>query len=118
RISRTLNEQGRSVKGARLLLLGQAYKKNSGDARESPAVRVAELLAGLGADLRIVDPLVDARWITVGTPACLTPNEVQSADLVVVLTDHDEIDWELVLSHARQIFDTRNRLKGDHVQRL
>jgi UDP-N-acetyl-D-glucosamine dehydrogenase len=118
RVSLALNEQGRAVRGSRLLLIGQAYKKNSGDARESPAVRVAELLHDLGADLRIVDPLVDGRWITVGTRTHLTPGEIEAADLVVVLTDHDEIDWELVLSHAAVIFDTRNRLKGDHVQRL
>jgi nucleotide sugar dehydrogenase len=118
RVSLALNEQGRAVRGSRLLLIGQAYKKNSGDARESPAVRVAELLHDLGADLRIVDPLVDGRWITVGTRTHLTPGEIEAADLVVVLTDHDEIDWELVLSHAPVIFDTRNRLKGDHVQRL
>jgi UDP-N-acetyl-D-glucosamine dehydrogenase len=118
RIALALNDEGRAVKGARLLLIGQAYKKNSGDARESPAVRVAELLATLGADLRIVDPFVRAGSITVGQHVELTRIELEAADMVVVLTDHDELDWDLVLSHGRAIFDTRNRLKGDHVQRL
>jgi nucleotide sugar dehydrogenase len=118
RIALALNDEGRAVKGARLLLIGQAYKKNSGDARESPAVRVAELLATLGADLRIVDPFVRAGLITVGPHVELTHVELEAADMVVVLTDHDDLDWDLVLSHGRVIFDTRNRLKGDHVQRL
>jgi UDP-N-acetyl-D-glucosamine dehydrogenase len=118
RIALALNDEGRAVKGARLLLIGQAYKKNSGDARESPAVRVAELLATLGANLRIVDPFVRAGSITVGPQVELTRIELEAADMVVVLTDHDELDWDLVLSHGRAIFDTRNRLKGDHVQRL
>ena len=118
RVALLLNDQQKSVKGAHLLLLGQAYKKNSGDARESPAARVAELLAALGAELRIVDPLVKAGSIAVGTQVELTRDELEASDLVVVLTDHDELDWELILSHGRLIFDTRNRLKGDHVQRL
>ena len=118
RIALALNDESRAVKGARLLLIGQAYKKNSGDARESPAVRVAELLATLGANLRIVDPFVRAGLITVGPHVELTRVELEAADMVVVLTDHDDIDWDLVLAHGRVIFDTRNRLKGDHVQRL
>jgi nucleotide sugar dehydrogenase len=118
RIALALNEEGLAVKGARLLLIGQAYKKNSGDSRESPAVRVAELLAALGANLRIVDPFVRAGSITIGPHVELTRTELEAAHMVVVLTDHDELDWDLVLSHGRVIFDTRNRLKGDHVQRL
>ena len=58
RLMMALNERGRPVKGARILLLGLAYKKNTGDARESPAVRVAELLLALGADVRAADPHV------------------------------------------------------------
>ena len=58
-----LNERQQSVNGARILLLGLAYKKNTGDARESPAVRVAQLLGDLGADVRVADPhVVEARW--------------------------------------------------------
>ncbi|HQZ33476.1 MAG TPA: nucleotide sugar dehydrogenase [Ilumatobacteraceae bacterium] len=118
RIQLALNDIGLAVKGSRLLLLGLAYKKNSGDARESPAVRVAELLAELGSNLRVVDPLVKSDFVAEGTRAELTVEEVSSADLVVVLTDHDELDWDMVLANGRHIFDTRNRLRGDHVQRI
>ncbi|MGB8860949.1 MAG: nucleotide sugar dehydrogenase [Ilumatobacteraceae bacterium] len=118
RIQHELNEVGLAVKGARVLLLGVAYKKNSSDARESPAGRVAELLANLGADLHVVDPLVPADYPVIGQRVELTEAEVDRADLVVVLTDHDAFDWELVATRARRIFDTRNRLKGDHVQRI
>ena len=118
RVQLILNDRGRSVKGSRLLLLGMAYKKNSSDARESPAMRVADLLAELGADLRIVDPLVSDGARCAGLRVELNEDEVSAADLVVVLTDHDEFDWDLVLARSAQIFDTRNRLRGDNVQRL
>ena len=118
RVQLILNDRGRSVKGSRLLLLGMAYKKNSSDARESPAMRVADLLAELGADLRIVDPLVSDGARCAGLRVEPNEDEVSAADLVVVLTDHDEFDWDLVLARSAQIFDTRNRLRGDNVQRL
>ena len=57
-------------------------------------------------------------FVAEGTRAELTVEEVSSADLVVVLTDHDELDWDMVLANGRHIFDTRNRLRGDHVQRI
>src|SRR6185437_2069294 len=58
RIMMSFNAQGRTVKGSRILLLGLAYKKNTGDARESPAVRVSQLLGAMGAHLRAADPYV------------------------------------------------------------
>ena len=118
RVQMILNERSLAVKGSRLLLLGMAYKKNSGDARESPAMRVAELLAELGADLHVVDPLVSATAHCSGQRVALSADEVDAADLVVVLTDHDDFDWQLVLDRSVEIFDTRNRLRGDHVRRL
>ncbi len=118
RVQLELNDLGRSVKGARLLIIGMAYKKNSSDARESPAVRVVELLSELGADLHIVDPLVPSHMTAGGTRVELSREEIEAADLVVVLTDHDELDWDLILDSQTPIFDTRNRLKGDHVHRL
>ena len=117
RVQLALNDRGLAVKGSRILLLGLAYKKNSSDARESPAVRVAELLADLGADLRVADPMVE-RDMGLGRRVEVDEEELASSDLVVVLTDHDDFDWDLVLSAAPHIFDTRNRLRGDHVQRL
>jgi UDP-N-acetyl-D-glucosamine dehydrogenase len=107
-----------ALNGSRILVLGLAYKANTSDARESPAIVVAERLLELGADVRAVDPHVhevrDPRISLVD----LTPEEVAAADAVVLLTDHDAIDLELVLEHARYVLDTRYRLRGDNVERL
>ncbi len=118
RITAALNQRERSVKGARLLLLGAAYKKNSSDARESPARRIAELLDELGADVRVADPLVDAYVHVAGKRVETTVEELSDADLVVVLTDHDAFDWDCVLGNGRQIFDARRRLRGEHVEHI
>jgi UDP-N-acetyl-D-glucosamine dehydrogenase len=120
RLMLAFNARGRALKGARILLLGLAYKKNTGDARESPAVRVAQLLAGLGADVRAADPhVVEAKAVD-GVVARVeaTPGELSSADAVVLLTDHDAFDFEEIARHARFIFDCRRRLAGPNVEIL
>ena len=91
RLLLALNEHGRPVRGSRILLLGLAYKKNTGDARESPALRVAELLRRMGAEVRAADPLVTEPALLDQAVARVdaTPEEIASADLVVLLTDHD-----------------------------
>lgn len=112
RLIEALNLRKRSVNGSRILLLGLAYKPNTGDARESPAIRVAELLLGLGAEVvaadpHVVEPIpVDERLVRVD----LTAAELAAADAVVVLTDHDEFDWDLVASTAPFVLDCRRRL--------
>ena len=107
RVTAALNGERKAVNGSRLLLLGLAYKKNTGDARESPAPRVARLLAGMGADVRVADPHVESAP-PVGTTAVeVTREEVESADLVVVLTDHDAFPFDLVEQHAGHILDCR-----------
>jgi UDP-N-acetyl-D-glucosamine dehydrogenase len=120
RLMLAFNARGRALKGARILLLGLAYKKNTGDARESPAVRVAQLLAGLGADVRAADPhVVEAKAVD-GVVARVeaTPEELSSADAVVLLTDHDAFDFDEIARHARFIFDCRRRLAGPNVEIL
>ena len=79
------------MNGSRILLLGLAYKKNTGDARESPAVRVAELLVRMGADVRAADPLVTEPTDIAKTVARVdaTVEEIAAADIVVLLTEHD-----------------------------
>jgi UDP-N-acetyl-D-glucosamine dehydrogenase len=118
RLIESLNKRQRSVSGSRILLLGLAYKKNTGDARESPAMRVAELLIAMGADVRGVDPHVvepvhGARAVT---RVELTEAELDSADVVIVLADHDDFDYDLIKARARQILDTRRRLSGSNVE--
>jgi UDP-N-acetyl-D-glucosamine dehydrogenase len=120
RLMTGFNARGRAVKGARILLLGLAYKKNTGDARESPAVRVAQLLAGLGAAVRAADPhVVEATAVdSVITRVDLTPEELIDADAVVLLTDHDAFDFEEISKLSRYCFDCRHRLSGPNVETL
>jgi UDP-N-acetyl-D-glucosamine dehydrogenase len=112
RVAAALNARRRSVNGARVLLLGLAYKRNTGDARESPSIRVAELLLALGADVRAADPHVvepipvDDRLVRVEVSAA----ELAAADAVVLLTDHDEVDYALVTRCSPYVLDCRRRL--------
>ncbi len=116
RVVATLNRHRIALNGARVLLLGLAYKKNSGDCRESPAIRVAEQLVGAGAEVRAVDSHIEPGRTELPLVA-LTAAEVAAADLVVLLTDHDDLDYDL-LDDARLVFDTRNRLRGGVVEHL
>ena len=104
------------MRDARVLVLGLAYKKNTGDAREAPGTVIVEHLVALGADVRVADPhLADLDSIAVVE---LTQDELEAADAVIVVTDHDAFDYDLVRRHARFILDTRNRLDGPNVERL
>jgi UDP-N-acetyl-D-glucosamine dehydrogenase len=120
RLVLSLNEQARAVNGSRILLLGLAYKKNTGDARESPAARVTRLLADMGAEVRGADPFVvephglDSGMVRVD----LTEEEVAAADAVVLLSDHDVFDLEMVAAKARLVLDCRHRMSGDNVEHL
>ncbi|THJ64464.1 nucleotide sugar dehydrogenase [Candidatus Frankia alpina] len=113
RVTEMLNARHLPVAGTRILLLGLAYKRNTGDAREAPATRVAGLLADLGADVRAADPHVDpARLPARVTLVEAAPAELAAADLVVVLVDHDAFDRDTVTRHARLVLDTRRWLPG------
>jgi UDP-N-acetyl-D-glucosamine dehydrogenase len=120
RLMMGFNSQGQTVKGARILLLGLAYKKNTGDARESPAVRVAQLLTTMGAEVRAADPHVVEATAVDGVVARVevVPEELTSADAVVLLTDHDAFDFDDIVRHARYFFDCRHRLAGQNVETL
>jgi UDP-N-acetyl-D-glucosamine dehydrogenase len=120
RLIAALNEKKRAVNGSTVLLLGLAYKRNSGDARESPARRVASLLLDMGAEVRAADPhvvedaYVDQRVVRVA----LTEQQVAEADAVVLLADHDAFDLDVVVRHAAYVLDTRHRLTGPTVESL
>jgi UDP-N-acetyl-D-glucosamine dehydrogenase len=120
RIVMGLNARRRAVNGSRILLLGLSYKKNTGDARESPAVRVAQLLTEMGAQVHGADP-----YIVEETPVdgllCrveVTHEELAAADAVILLADHDEFDLDDIVAHAGFILDCRHRLSGPHVEYL
>ncbi|MFI7024570.1 nucleotide sugar dehydrogenase [Micromonospora sp. NPDC049900] len=119
RVMAGLNRSGRAVSGARLLLLGLAYKRNTGDMRDSPAVDVARRLRDLGAEVRAVEPYAEAHHLPDGVVIVdLTERELREADGVVVVTDHDTFDYDLVARESRYVFDTRNRCTGPTVERL
>jgi UDP-N-acetyl-D-glucosamine dehydrogenase len=115
-----LNRRRKPVHGSRILLLGLTYKRNTRDARESPSLRVAELLLAMGAEVVAADPgvpsdQVDARIGLVEA----TPDECGTADAVVLLVDHDAFDLDTVGRHARYVLDTRNLLPdAPNVERL
>jgi len=111
KIIRVLNNEGKAVRGARISLLGMSYKPNVGDCRESPSLRVGELLLELGAEIIYNDPHVDSVTIS-GRIFTSQPMEaVTSADCAVLLTDHSAYDYESIASSAALIVDTRNAFK-------
>ncbi len=114
-----LNSRGQAVKDRRILLLGLAYKRNTGDARESPSASVARQLLELGADVHAADPHVSDGFLDLAvTRVDATAAEVAAADAVVLLADHDAFDLEVVAANARYVLDTRHRLTGENVEHL
>jgi UDP-N-acetyl-D-glucosamine dehydrogenase len=124
RLEAGLHARGVGLDGARVLVLGLAYKPETGDARESPALRIAELLAGRGVVVHAADPYVvdEVHGLdpTVGLVRVeLTPEEVDAADAVVVVTPHAAFDLAMVAARSRYVLDTRRRMPaGPHVERL
>ena len=124
RLSLALNRRKLALNGSRVLLLGLAYKPNTSDMRESPALMVAHRLLDLGADVRYVDDHVleldmassDASRHLARTT--LSAEELAAAQAVLVLTDHDDVDYELVAEHALYVLDTRHRCRGQAVEYL
>ena len=114
-----LNDRQRSIKGSKVLVLGIAYKKNVDDMRESPSVEVMELLRGLGAEISYSDPHVpvfpkmrEHKFDLKSVP--LTAESIASYDCVVLTTDHDKFDYDLLKQHAKLIVDTRGKYSGKH----
>jgi len=115
RVMALLNRDRRAVNGTKVLLLGLAYKAGTSDFRESPSIAVADRLAALGADLRACDPhLADVNVADLhGLPlVAFTPDELEAADLVVVLVDHPEFDADVIAAHAPLVFDTKAIMRG------
>jgi nucleotide sugar dehydrogenase len=119
RATRLLNDISKPVRGSTILLIGLAYKKNTGDIRESPALKVIQLLCELGAKVVAVDPHVEEyRWPELTERVELTPVTLGSADLVIVLTDHDQFELETISASGTPTLDTRRVLHGAHVKAL
>jgi UDP-N-acetyl-D-glucosamine dehydrogenase len=119
RLTVALNKERKALNGSRILLLGLAYKKNTGDARDSPAMVVAERLLALGANVKAADSHVLAEQVDGRIDLVdLTREEIASADAVVLLVDHDSLDLRLVEDAARYVLDTRNRLTRGRFEKL
>lgn len=125
RVTRAFNEQGKSVKGSRILVLGAAYKPNVSDTRESPAYKLIPLLQKAGAKVTYHDPHVPELTVANGAPqrlrsVALSEQAVSGADCVLILTDHQCYDYQMILREARLIVDTRNALglKNGHPDKV
>ncbi|MEZ5374896.1 MAG: nucleotide sugar dehydrogenase [Acidimicrobiales bacterium] len=119
RIMLGLNDRGKPAKKSRVLILGVAYKRDSNDARETPASPIIRQLCELGANVRVHDPhIASYDHDHLITRVDLTVEEVKAADAVVLVTDHSNVDYEMVVAHASYVFDTRNKLSGDTVEIL
>jgi UDP-N-acetyl-D-glucosamine dehydrogenase len=110
-VARALNRHRKAINGARIVLLGVAYKNDTDDYRESPVFKVMDLLASDGAEVVTVDPHIaefedhhGARYRT--TP--LTDELLADADCVVIITHHSAFDYQQIVAHARAVVDTRN----------
>jgi UDP-N-acetyl-D-glucosamine dehydrogenase len=115
-VAEALNERQRSVKGAKVLILGMAYKRDIDDVRESPAIDVMRLLEGRGAKVDYHDPYIPVvRDHGHGEPTArsvpLTDQRVRRADVVVIVTDHSCFDYARIVRLARLVVDTRNATK-------
>jgi UDP-N-acetyl-D-glucosamine dehydrogenase len=106
---------GRGLKGARILILGVAYKKNVDDLRESPTLKIMELLEARGASFSYHDPFVPEIGPSREHPEFagkrslpLTAETAQAADAALICTDHDGVDYRLLVEHCPLVVDTRN----------
>lgn len=105
----------KGLSGAKILIVGMSYKKNVDDMRESPSLKLTELIADRGAFVDYHDPLVSEIPATRAFPRLqgrksveLTAERVTAYDAVLISTDHDDVDWALIVENARLIVDTRN----------
>ena len=115
KVLRALNEQGKALKGAEIFVLGVAYKKDIEDWRESPALKVLDILRKDGAHIDYHDPHVPSftdehgeNWHSIP----LSKEQLERADCVLILTDHSSIDYERICDGAKMVIDTRNATKN------
>ena len=114
RLAEALNDDGKPIKGSRVLVLGLAYKRDVDDVRESPSVTLIEMLRAKGADVGYHDPFIPSgkpmreHNITDLRSVPLTAAVLKKTDCVLIATDHTDVDYDLVCRHAPLVVDTRN----------
>ena len=118
-----LNQQRKSIRGSQILVIGVAYKKNVDDVRESPALDVMKLLENDGAELSFYDPYVSFVKLNgngINGHKSLTEENLKNSDAVIIMTDHDQIDFQFIEENSDLIIDSRNVIKKDqpHVIKL
>ena len=117
-VAAALNEQQKSLKGSKVLLLGVAYKKDVDDLRESPSLKLLELLTDRGATLDYNDPYFPALFkmrhydFSNMRSVNLTPEKIAGYDCVLIATDHSSYDYEALVRDARLVVDTRNATRN------
>lgn len=114
KVHRVLNEAGKAVSRSKVLFIGMAYKKDLGDCRESPAIKIAELLLEDKAELLYHDPFVEEIELKGRRYRSVQLNEalLKSVDLVLIATDHSSVDYRKLVDTAPIILDTRNATRG------
>lgn len=119
RLIALLNQDKKALNGSKVLLVGLAYKKNSSDIRESPSLRLIELLFEYGAIVSAVDDRIeDFRWPKGVARTALTPDVVAGSDIAALITDHDELDLSILNASPIPVLDAKNKLSGARIQRL
>lgn len=116
RIGSILNEEGKTIKNSRIVLLGMAYKKDVDDWRESPVLTIMDALKSKGADVVFSDPHV-VHCIHRGQ--CMEASELTGellggADITVITTDHSAFDYQFICEQSQVVYDTRNAVKGEY----
>ena len=114
KVADALNEHGKPIKGSRILVLGVAYKKNVDDMRESPSVHIMDMLRQKGAQVAYSDPYVPVfprlRKFSFNLESLpLNPENIAFYDCLLLATDHDDFDYDLIHKHSQVVVDTRGR---------
>jgi UDP-N-acetyl-D-glucosamine dehydrogenase len=117
KVGDALNSVGKSIKGSKILILGLAYKKNIDDLRESPSLELIDELIERGGNISYIDPFFKTiprtRKHNIKLRGeKLNPQTLSSADLILLATDHDDFDYQMITDHSSLIVDTRGRLKS------
>jgi len=114
RVMQILNDEGVALRGANIVLLGISYKKDIDDVRESPSLKLVELLMQHGANITTSDSNVESFRVAgqVLKPVELTDEIMENADLVILATDHSTFDYQNIANKSKVIFDTRNAFKN------
>ena len=113
RVADLLNQEGKPLKGSKILLLGVAYKRDVNDIREAPALDIVGLLSQKGAEVSYNDPYVPhVEYLGREWRSQELDEKLAVQDCVLIVTDHSDYDWEFIAQHAKLIFDTRNATAG------